>query len=153
MFLGLILGLVYHLPYPMIKETVETIIKENSAPKSFNIISVFSIVSLGSFIVFAGRTSGQISAIRNIFGYKPIEIALALAAVFFGLLFGFSIAVFELPLLAGGLFAFVLTIGVIFVLLWLSFRSNGPFNELYARIGSGILVLISFGVIWFEYFR
>ncbi|NOX26885.1 MAG: hypothetical protein GXP21_01585 [Gammaproteobacteria bacterium] len=151
--LGVVLGLLYKLPYHNLQETVKSIVTENSAPKSFHLISVFSIISIGLLIVIAGRTSSQISTFRNIIGYKAAEVALVLAAVFYGLLFGFSCAIFEWPLLAIGFYAFLVTAGILLVLLWLSFEGNGVDSETLARIYSAILILIAIGVTWYVYFR
>ncbi len=151
--LGIVLGLLYHLPYQDLQETVKSIVTENSAPRSFHLISVFSVISIGLLISISGRTPSRVSTFRNIIGYKAAEVALALAAVFYGLLFGFSLAIFEWPLLAIGFWAFTVTAVFLLVLLWLSFEGNGPESEIAARIYSAILVLISVGVAWYVYFR
>ena len=131
--LGIVLGLLYKLPYNDLQETVKVIVTENSSPKSFHLLSVFSVISLGLLNVFAGRTSGQITTVRNIMGYIAAEVALTLAAVYYGLLFGFSLAIFEWPLLERGFYAFFGTAGIFIVLLWLSFKGNGTSDENVAR--------------------
>ena len=151
--LGVVLGLLYKSPFTNLQQVVKTIILENSAPKSFNVISVFSIISLGLLITISGRSSGIISTFRYTVGYKPAELALTLAAVFYGLLFGFSLASLEWPLLAIGFYAFLVTVGIMILLLWLSFEGNGVRSENAARFYSAILVLISIGVVWYAYFR
>ena len=151
--LGVLLGLLHHLGYPLLQDKIEKIIIENSAFESFHLISMFSTLSLGLIVTFVGRTQGEISTLRNIFGYKASEVALALGAVFYGLLFGFSIAVFEWPLVALASYAFFVTVGIVSCLLWLSFFGNGIKSEMEARIFSALLVLVSVGVAWYEYFR
>jgi len=151
--LGVVLGMLYHLPYENLRKAVMRIVIENSAPESFHLILVFSVTSLGLFVLIRGRTSNEVSTIRNIIGYRAAEIALALAAVFYGLLFGFSIMIWELPLLALGIWAFGVTVILLLALLWFSFQGNGPRNERLARLYSAILVIISFVVVWYVYFR
>ena len=151
--LGVVLGILYKLPFNNLQQLIKVIILENSATKSFNIVSVFSIISLGSIIAISGRSSGMISTFRYTFGYKPVELSLTLAAVFYGLLFGFSLATLEWPLLAIGFYAFLFTVGVVLLLLWLSFKGNGVRSENSARFHSSILVLIAIGVVWYAYLR
>ncbi len=151
--LGVITGLLYRLPYPDLQNTVKVIVTENSAPKSFHLIAVASVICLGVLIALFGRTEGEISSFRYIIGYKGAEVALALGAVFYGLLFGFSLAVWQWPLFAAGFCAFLITAGLLMLLLWLSFARNGTQNEIEARLYSTALVAISIGVVWFEYFR
>lgn len=151
LLLGLILGLLHRFDVPSIKQEISSIIGENSAPRTFNLIAVVSLFSLSLVIVFAGRTENHISRIRNILCYRSAEVALSLAAVFFGLITGFSIAVLEWPLLAATIFAFIFTVGAQISLLWLSFKGNGTNSELTARFGSLVLALISAGVVYFAY--
>lgn len=151
--LGIVTGLLYRLPYAVLQGTLEVIVIENSAPKSFHLIAVASVICLGVLIALFGRTEGEISRFRYIIGYKAAEVALALAAVFYGLLFGFSLAVWQWPLFAAGFYAFLITAGLLILLLWLSFARNGTRNEIKARLYSTVLVVISIGGVWFEYFR
>ena len=132
--LGIITGLLYKLPYPDLQNTVKVIVTENSAPKSFHLIAVASVICLGVLIALFGRTEGEISRIRYIIGYKAAEIALTLAAVFYGLLFGFSLAVWQWPLFAAGFYGFLITVGLLLLLLWLSFALNGIRNEIETRL-------------------
>lgn len=136
LLLGTALGILYRLDLPLLKQEVTDIIGENSGPKTFNLIAVISIFSLSLVIIVAGRTEKNISKIRNVLGYKSAEVALSLAAVFFGLMFGFSLAVFELPLFAAAIFAFIFTVGAQILLLWLSFKGNGTDNETMAKLTS-----------------
>ncbi|MDR9497770.1 MAG: hypothetical protein RI556_01235 [Hydrogenovibrio sp.] len=151
--LGILLGLTYNFSNAVIQAEIKDILSENSAPKSFNLISVLSVFSLGFIVTIFGRTKNEISTIRNFVGYKPAEVALALAAVFYGLIVGFSLAVWELPLVAVGFYAFCVTAGILLVLLWLSFQGNGIKSELKVRGFSAVLVLSSLAVTWYEYFR
>ncbi|MGS0942867.1 hypothetical protein ACVA51_20325 [Pseudomonas luteola] len=151
--LGIITGLLYRLPYADLQNTVKVMVTENSSPKSFHLIAVASVICLGVLITLFGRTKSEISPFRYIIGYKPAEVALALAAVFYGLLFGSSLVVWQWPLFAAGFYAFLITVGLLILLLWLSFARNGTRNEIRARLCSTVLVAISIGVVWFEYFR
>ncbi|MDD2838424.1 MAG: hypothetical protein PHX59_05660 [Sulfuricurvum sp.] len=151
--LGIITGLLYKLPYPDLQNTMKVIVTENSAPKSFHLIAVASVICLGVLIALFGRTEGEISRFKYLIGYKAAEVALALAAVFYGLLFGFSLAVWQWPLFAAGFYAFLITAGLLILLLWLSFARNGIRSEIKARLYSMVLVAVSIGVVWFEYFR
>lgn len=151
--LGIITGLLYKLPYPYLQNTVKAIVTENSAPKSFHLIAVASVICLGVLIALFGRTESQISRFRYIIGYKAAEIALALAAVFYGLLFGFSLAVWQWPLFAAGFYGFLITAGLLILLLWLSFARNAIRNEIVARLCSTVVVTITIGVVWLEHFR
>lgn len=150
---GLVLGILYELPFNGLKREIMKIITENSSPESFNLISVFSIVGLGVLVTITGRSPDIIPPFRYIVAYKPAELALTLAAVFYGLLFGFSLISLKWPLLAIGFYAFLVTVGIMILLLWLSFEGNGVKSENTARLCSAILVLISIGVVWYAYFR
>lgn len=150
--LGVILGLLYRLPYPELQTTVKVIITENSAPKSFHLIAVASVICLGVLIMLFGRTGNEISYFRYIIGYKGADIALALASVFYGILFGFSLVVWQWALITAGFYAFIITVGFLIFLLWLSFARNGTQSETRARLSSSAIVVICIGLVWVEYF-
>jgi hypothetical protein len=143
--------MLYRLDLPILKKEIAEILSENSGPKTFNFIAIISIFSLSFVILFAGRTDTAISKVRNILGYKLAEVALSLAAVFFGLMFGFSLAVFELPLLVAAIFAFFITIGAQIFLLWLSFKGNGTDNEVIAKFSSLVLSAVTSGIVYYAY--
>lgn len=149
--LGFVLGLLYRFDLPLLQNEILGVIRENSAPKSFNLIAVISIFSLSLVIIFAGRTKSSISQWRNIFAYKSAEVALSLAAVFFGLLTGFSISVRELPLLVATLIVFIFTVVVQLFLLWLSFEGNFTKNELAAKLSSFSLCITTVLVFYCVY--
>ncbi|MBA6354224.1 hypothetical protein [Colwellia sp. BRX9-1] len=151
LILGAVLGLLYRLEFPLLNKEINSIIGENSAPKTFNFIAVLSIFSLSLVVLVAGRTVSHISVLRSILGYKSAEVALSLAAVFFGLMFGFSLTVWELPLFAATIFAFIITIGSQICLLWLSFKGNGTNNEALAKLSSLALSLITVAVVYGAY--
>ena len=125
---------------------------EHSSPKTFHAVGVLVTLFLGVAVAVFGRQATP-SAIRVFLCYRPADVALALCAVFVGLLFGFGVGVNHPPLVWGAIAAFFFSGFLLLFVLWLSFPSKAVRNESYARLGAVIFSLSSAAVLWWTYGR
>jgi hypothetical protein len=142
--IGILIGLVYRLQLPKLQNIILKMIGEHSAILTFHTVGTLALISLGICVAVAGRTDSVMSRTRYILCYKPAEVSLTLAAVFFGLLLGFAIGIIpnenSVRLIGAATLSFTLSAGALLFMIWVSFRGVLLKNEIYARI---IAVLVS----------
>jgi hypothetical protein len=160
---GFLLGLVHRFGTPPLRQTVEHILKEHPAPVSFNAIATAAVTVLGLFVALFGRTRSPVSAVRDFLCYRPAELALSLAAVFFGLAFGFT-AVHtgdaDARVLFGGspeailgfaALAFAMTVVTLLAALWASFDKASWPDERSARLVAAACSVAGASAFWYAY--
>ena len=159
---GIVLRLAHRFGNAPLRQTVEHIFKEHPAPVSFNAIGTVALTVLGGFVAFGGRTQTPLSAARDFLCYRPAELALSLAAVFFGLSFGLAsahVGAANAQALLGATPAAMISLAamgfffpvLILVVLWASFENAAWPDERTARLVAGTISLVGVGVFWYAY--
>lgn len=155
--IGILIGLIYRLQLPILQNYILKIIGEHSAAITFHIVSTLSLISMGICVTVAGRTDNVMSRTRYILCYKPVELSLSLAAVFYGLLFGFAIGIIpnenSLKLIITATISFALSAGALLFIVWVSYRGILINSEIHARVIAALVSISGIIILFFDYFR
>lgn len=155
--IGAICGLSYRFGSPKLRETILAALNEHGAPITYNAVGTIALITLGVSVALFGRTKLPASSVRLFACYQPAELALSVAAVFFGLWLGFATGL--LPeaeaqkVLAVWVVGFAATVGILIFLLWASFEGHGKWSEATARWVAAVSAAVGAGVFWSAYVR
>jgi hypothetical protein len=147
---GILAGLVYRSGSQPLRSAILEMLGEHSAPKTFHFVGVLASISLGIAIAVFGRQHTA-TQIRAWLCYRPAEVALSLCSLFVGLMFGFGVAIQQLLIAVGALFAFAYSGLLLLVILWLSQPGALTKNEQLAKICAVVGVVSGVLVFWWTY--
>lgn len=151
---GLTLGLIYRFGNGSLKGLVVAVLTEHSAPLSFHLLASVVVASLGLAVLLFGRTSSP-TPLRVFLIYRPAEVALALCALFAGLLLGFAVGqpdpASTVKLALAAVLILLFPGGLLVAVVWASFHGRITQNEPLARACGLALVVAAMVVLWWQH--
>lgn len=149
---GFLAGIINKSDSLTLPQKLLEIMDEQSAPKSFHLISVLVMISFGIAVNRFGRQA-EPSRVRIFFCYRPAEIALAFNAVFIGLRIGFGIGLIQWKIIFGALVAFTFSGALLLCMLWLSFPARWTTNEIHASRYALFLAVSGILIFYCDYYK